>query len=146
MSCRNYTSQKRPATVLRRGRTCSFVDNDWLLSPLIADELDFYQCSYAVQTLVIVEPEATFTERRACVQEDMFAFTQADAHILALLQGGPMRLMTVLNITTRRMPARSKRQRKAVKHQILIRLGSLIRRGQLRRIRRKFVSLPAGCL
>lgn len=40
------------------------------------------------------------------------------------------------------MPSRNKRERIAVKHEVLMRLTELILRGQLRRIRRKFVGLP----
>ena len=89
-----------------------------------------------------IEPEATFAKPHAHAPEDMFAFTQADAHIHDLLRAGPQRLTTVLNQAARLMPARSKRQRVAIKREVLLRLGTLIRHGQLRRIRRKFVGLP----
>jgi len=94
-------------------------------------------------TSIFVEPEATFAERRAEAVDDVFAFTDADPHIVSLLRAGPMRLTTVLNVTTRLLPSRSKRQKLAVKREILLRLGTLIRRRQLRRIQRTFVALPA---
>lgn len=91
---------------------------------------------------ILVEPEAVFTERHAKVPEDALQFTRADAHIYAILRAGPMRLTTLLNITGQLMPVRSKRERLALKREILRRLGVLIREGQLQRIRRKFVALP----
>jgi hypothetical protein len=72
-------------------------------------------------------------------EDDVFAFTQADEHIFRLLRPGPMELMTVVNIVGRLIPHKSKSQRIATKRLILLRLGELIRRGQLRRDRRKFV-------
>ena len=95
-----------------------------------------------MQPLMEIEPEATFVESHSHAQDDVFAFTQADAHIHDLLRAGPQRLTTVLNQAARLMPARSKRQRVAIKREVLLRLGTLVRHGQLRRIRRKFVGLP----
>jgi hypothetical protein len=90
----------------------------------------------------LVEPEKLFAERHPHEQEDMFAFVEADAHIFHLLRSGPMPLTTVLNVTARLMPSRSKRQRIAIKREILRRLGTLIRRRQLRRIKRDHLALP----
>ena len=93
---------------------------------------------------MLVEPETTFAKRHVHVQEDAFAFTQADALIYGQLRAGPQRLTTVLNKTARMIPARSKRQRTAAKREILLRLGVLIRQGNLSRIRRIFVASPLG--
>ena len=91
---------------------------------------------------MLIEPEAAFARRHAHIQEDAFAFTDADHLILNQLRGGPVRLTTVLNITARAMPARCKRRRMAIKHEILLRLGEMIRQGRLRRVRRRFIALP----
>lgn len=99
-----------------------------------------------MQSIMFVEPEATFVERRADAVDDVFAFTQADPHIVSLLRAGPMHMMKVLNVVGRRLPAKSKRQRVAIKREVLMRLGTLVRRRQRRRIKRKFVALPAVSL
>jgi hypothetical protein len=96
-----------------------------------------------MQNSILVEPEATYTGRHANAQEDMFAFLDADPHIVSLLRFGPTHMMKVVNVVGRALPSRSKRQRVAIKRETLLRLGVLIRRGQLRRIKRKFVALPA---
>jgi hypothetical protein len=93
-------------------------------------------------TPILIEPEAALAERHAYVRQDVFAYTAADPVIFGQLQGGPMRLMTLLNVTARLMPFRSKRQKLAIKHEVLMRLTSLIRGRQLKRLKRKFVSLP----
>lgn len=95
-----------------------------------------------MQSSVLVEPEATFIERHVYAAEDAFAFKQADPHIVNLLRSGPTHMMKVVNVVGRLLPSRNRRERIAVKHEVLMRLGELIRRGQLRRIRRKFVGLP----
>ena len=92
--------------------------------------------------VLIVEPQATFDARQVRPAADFGEYTEADALILGAVRNEPQRLTTVLNQTARLMPARSKRQRMAIKREILLRLGSLIRHGQLRRIRRKFIGLP----
>ncbi len=99
-----------------------------------------------MQSFVIVEPEATFIERHVYAAEDAFAFNQADPHVINLLQSGPIHVMKVVNVVGRLLPSRNKRERVAVKHEVLIRVGELIRRGQLRRIRRKFVGLPTPAI
>ena len=96
-----------------------------------------------MQAPILVEPESLFAERHVYAQEDVFAFVDADPHIVDLLRHGPKHLMKVVNVIGRRLPARSKRQRIAIKRETLRRLGTLIRRHQLRRIERKFVALPA---
>jgi hypothetical protein len=90
------------------------------------------------------EPAAAMlaTAHPPCALEDVFAYTQADHHIVGLLRAGPMKLTSVLNVTARLVPSRCKRKRMAIKHAILIRLCELIRSGRLRRIRRKFIGLP----
>ena len=95
-----------------------------------------------MQSAILVEPEAAFFHRHSNAPEDLFAFTAADPHIVSQLRDGPQRLTTVLNVSARLMPARSKRQRMAIKREILLRLGVLIRQGRLERIKRKFVALP----
>lgn len=97
--------------------------------------------SYVMQ-FVILEPQTAFDARQVCPTADFGEYTDADPHIFSLLRGGSMPLMTLLNQVTRSMPARSKRQRMAIKRQILLRLCRLIRVGQLGRIKRKFVDLP----
>lgn len=95
-----------------------------------------------METSILVEPEAVFTERRAEVIDDMLAFKEADVFIYGQLQTGPQRLTSVLNIAARMLPARSKRHRLAIKHSVLMRLGELIRQGNLQRIRRTLIALP----
>lgn len=99
-----------------------------------------------MENSILVEPESSFAERRAYAQEDVFAFTQADPHVINLLRAGPTHVMRVVNVVGRRLPAKSKRQRVAIKGEVLRRLGTLIRRRQLRRIKRKFIALPAVSL
>jgi len=108
-----------------------------------SDELRAAAVVSDMQTSILVEPEATFTERHAREHPDAFAFTQADPHIVSLLRAGPMHTMKVLNVVGRRLPSKSKRQRVAIKREVLLRLGTLIRRRQLRRIKRKFIALPS---
>ncbi len=95
-----------------------------------------------MENSILIEPEAVFAERRADAPDDPFEFTEGDVYIVSLLRAGPTHLMRVVNIVGRRLPAKSKRQRLAIKREILLRLGALIRRGHLRRIKRKFVALP----
>ncbi len=91
--------------------------------------------------LILIEPEKVFAERLAHAPSvDAFAFTTADAHIRQLFAAGPMPLMTLLNRVSRMAPARSKRVRLSAKRHILHRIGTLIRDGKLRRIRRTFVA------
>ena len=95
-----------------------------------------------IDVSLLVEPDSVFVERHTHAQEDTFAFVAADPLIFSQLKGGPLRLTTVLNITARMMPARNKRQKLAIKHEILMRLTALIRRCRLKRIKRIFVALP----
>lgn len=95
-----------------------------------------------MQAPILVEPEAIFTARHAAVVDDVLAFKEADFFIYGQLQAGPQRLTSVLNIAARKIPARSKRHRLAIKHSVLLRLSELIRQGNLKRIKRKFVALP----
>lgn len=94
--------------------------------------------------MILVQPQSTFIERRAAPPDDTLVFTRADVRIYYLLAAGPMPLMTLLNKAARMIPARSKRERVAVKREILLRLGTLIREGNLRLIRRIFVASPLG--
>ena len=96
-----------------------------------------------MENSTIVEPVAVFAERRADVEDDSLAFVAADPHLINLLRSGPMDMMKLLNVVGRSLPAKSKRQRVAIKREVLRRLGTLIRRRQLRRIKRKSVALPA---
>jgi len=75
------------------------------------------------------------------LDHDLFAFTDADPHILQLLRDGPMRITSVINVVCRLLPSRNKRQRLAIKKQTLLRIPALIRGGQLRRVRRVLVGL-----
>ena len=99
-----------------------------------------------MQQNLLVEPVQTYDARHAFALEDVFAYTDADPHIFSQLRNGPIRLMTLLNITAKLMPHGSKRQKLAIKHEILKRIGTLIRRGQLRRIRRVFVAIGGSQL
>ena len=96
-----------------------------------------------MQTLVFVEPEAVFAQRRAPAQQVEFPLTRVDYHIRNLLRAGPVPIMSVLNSVGRLLPANGKRARRAIQREILLRLGAMIRRAELRRIKRKFVGLPA---
>jgi hypothetical protein len=95
-----------------------------------------------MENSILVEPEAVFVERGADVEDEMFAFKEADVFIYDQLRAGPMPLTTVLNVTDRLLPSRSKRQKLAIKREILRRLGTLIRRRRLRRIKRGHLALP----
>lgn len=72
----------------------------------------------------------------------MTDFMEADQHIFDCLRAGPVRLTTVLNRVARLFPCPKKRQRRAVQWAVLRRIGNLIRRGSLRRVRRVLVCLP----
>ena len=97
-----------------------------------------------MQMPIIVEPQTAYAARHEYAEEDAFAFTRADEHIFRQLRNGPMRLMTLINVATRLVGYASKRQKLAIRHEILMRLTTLIRRRQLRRIKRVFVGLPTA--
>lgn len=78
--------------------------------------------------------------------DDMFTFTEADEHIFRLLRDGPQPIMSVVNKVGRLLPSRSKRMRIAKKQQTLMRITTLIRRGQLKRINRVFVDVNGPCV
>jgi hypothetical protein len=92
--------------------------------------------------LAIVEPQTAFDARQVCPPADFGEYTEADPHIFSLLRGGPMPLMTLLNRVARLVPSRSKKQRVAIKRQVLRRFGRLLNDGRLVRINRKFLVLP----
>lgn len=74
--------------------------------------------------------------------EEFMAFTEADQHLYQLLRGGPMQFMTLVTETAKALKPRDKRQKTAFKHEVIMRLGTLIKRRSLKCFRGHLVCLP----
>ena len=91
---------------------------------------------------IFVEPQEVFLKRHEHAEEDAFAFVAGDKFVFSFLRDGPQRFGKLLKHVCSMLPARSSRQRRAIRREMVLRIGKLIQRGQLQKSLGNYLILP----
>ena len=95
--------------------------------------------------MIIITPDAVqdYAPARLLPREtEPFPWTVPDEHFFRLLQHEPLQIMSLVSRVAKALKPRGKRQKNAYKHEVMMRLNTLMKRGTLRRFRGHLVSLP----